>query len=38
MAWLGLLTRSAQSNNAETLVLRHQVAVLCRQLSGPRLT
>lgn len=26
MAWLGLLARSAQSNNAEILVLRHEVA------------
>ena len=28
MAWLGLLARSAQSTNAEILVLRHEVAVL----------
>lgn len=28
MAWLGLLARSAQSKNAEILVLRHEVAVL----------
>jgi hypothetical protein len=35
MAWLGLLARSAQSKNAEILVLRHEVAVL-RRLSGGR--
>jgi hypothetical protein len=28
MVWLGLLARSAQSKNAEILVLRHEVAVL----------
>jgi hypothetical protein len=35
MAWLGLLARSAQSKNAEILVLRHEVAVL-RRLRGSK--
>ena len=34
--WLGLLSRSGVSKDAEILVLRHQLMVLRRQVARPR--
>ena len=34
--WLALLARSDTSNNAEILVLQHEVAVLRRQVARPK--
>jgi hypothetical protein len=36
--WLALLARSDRAKDAETLILRHQVAVLQRQVNTPRLS
>src|SRR3979411_2078501 len=36
MSWAALLPRSDASKNAEILVLRHQLAVLRRQVARPR--
>jgi hypothetical protein len=34
--WLVLLARSEASKEAEVLLQRHEVAVLCRQVARPR--
>jgi len=36
--WLALLARSNRAKDAEILILRHQVAVLQRQVRAPRLS
>ena len=36
--WLGSLWRSGRSKNLEIIVLRHQLAVLRRQVDRPELT
>jgi hypothetical protein len=36
--WLALIARSDRAKDAEILILRHQVAVLKRQVKAPRLS
>ena len=36
--WLTLLARSDRAKDTELLILRHQVAVLQRQVKSPRLS
>lgn len=36
--WLALLARSDRAKDAEILILRHQIAVLQRQVKAPRLS
>jgi hypothetical protein len=38
LGWLALLARSDRAKDAEILILRHQVAVLQRQVKNPRLS
>ena len=38
LGWLALLGRSGRSKEIEILVLRHQLAVLQRQIGRPRLS
>jgi hypothetical protein len=37
-AWLALLCRSTAVKNAEILILRHEIAVLRRQVTAPKPT
>ncbi len=38
LSWLGLLARSTAAKDVKILILRHEVAVLRRQVTQPRLT